>query len=291
MTHEMHGCVYILHRWVQKKIEAYKDKEYIIKYVFLDDIKRIVLTRPGHDRNSFKPRVRVKTNRGAQVVLRNVGIDVFDQKVRKRDRLGKRDRKGGSGGKGKNSKDVITKQRPGKDGKTVIKTKNVDHGGKEAVNKEKAGKKGGKSGGKDGKSTPPQESSKKGSKKGNGNAKNGKKTDSATAEFLKSEAAESDSKTPNEAGTGDIDDGAGSGSGSSDGDEMEYNEEDWETLPDPEDALDEYMIEFMKELGVAVTAEDLGKLEEKLPEDDDDEDAAEDAKLDKEVCSMLFFCK
>eukprot|EP00483_Globobulimina_turgida_P001165 UN01167 len=67
-------------KWINKQRAAWKNKKFIIKYVFLDDIKYIKQyqkPRRGRDKIAFKNRVRVKTKGGGETTIKNVEIIVL----------------------------------------------------------------------------------------------------------------------------------------------------------------------------------------------------------------------
>ena len=106
-----------------------------------------------------------------------------------------------------------------------------------------------------------------------------------------------DSKSPS---SGQEDGNGNGGDGSEEEDDpddvdpndSDYDPDDWEDVEDPDDKLDDYMVEFLSGLGIDVKKDELDKFEDKLPDgdvgvDSDDEDA--EAKLDKEVCFLCCF--
>merc|ERR1712154_671167 len=68
-------------KWIKAQRNAWKDKRFIIKYVFLDDVKYIKQyqkPRKGRDKIQFKNRVRFKTTGGGETTVKNVEIQVMD---------------------------------------------------------------------------------------------------------------------------------------------------------------------------------------------------------------------
>merc|ERR1712204_12502 len=68
--------------WIKAQRAAWKNKKFIIKYVFLDDVKYIKQyqrPRKGRDRIKFRNRVRVKTKDGGEMILKDVEIIVLDE--------------------------------------------------------------------------------------------------------------------------------------------------------------------------------------------------------------------
>mmetsp|Transcript_50997 Transcript_50997/g.45801 ORF Transcript_50997/g.45801 Transcript_50997/m.45801 type:complete len:530 (-) Transcript_50997:37-1626(-) len=68
-------------KWIKAQRNAFKDKKFIIKYVFLDDVKYIKQyqkPRKGRDKIQFKNRIRVKTKGGGETTIKNVEIIVLD---------------------------------------------------------------------------------------------------------------------------------------------------------------------------------------------------------------------
>merc|ERR1712048_119423 len=68
--------------WIKAQRSAWKGKKFIIKYVFLDDVKYIKQyqrPRKGRDKIKFRNRVRVKTKDGGETLLKDVEIIVLDE--------------------------------------------------------------------------------------------------------------------------------------------------------------------------------------------------------------------
>merc|ERR1712173_103610 len=68
-------------KWIKAQRSAMKDKKFIIKYVFLDDVKYIKQyqkPRKGRDKIQFKKMIRVKTTGGGETTVKGVEIVVLD---------------------------------------------------------------------------------------------------------------------------------------------------------------------------------------------------------------------
>merc|ERR1712173_516220 len=68
-------------KWIKAQRNAWKDKKFIIKYVFLDDVKYIKQyqkPRRGRDKIQFKKIMRVKTTGGGETTVKGVEIVVLD---------------------------------------------------------------------------------------------------------------------------------------------------------------------------------------------------------------------
>ena len=55
-------------KWIRKQRDLAKNKKIVVKYVFIDDIKKIKVYRKG------KRKIRVKTRDGGEVVIRDVDV-------------------------------------------------------------------------------------------------------------------------------------------------------------------------------------------------------------------------
>jgi len=78
-------------KWIKAQRNAFKDRKFIVKYVFLDDVKYIKqYQRPrtiknngknikGRNKTKFRNRIRVKTKGGGEAVVKNVEIVVLDE--------------------------------------------------------------------------------------------------------------------------------------------------------------------------------------------------------------------
>merc|ERR1712207_14008 len=69
-------------KWIKAQRSAFKNKKFIVKYVFLDDVKYIKQyqkPRKGRDKLKFRNRVRVKTKDGGETTLKDVEIIVLDE--------------------------------------------------------------------------------------------------------------------------------------------------------------------------------------------------------------------
>jgi len=68
-------------KWIKAQRNAWKDKKFIIKYVFLDDVKYIKQyqkPRRGRDKIQFKKIMRFKTTGGGETTVKGVEIVVMD---------------------------------------------------------------------------------------------------------------------------------------------------------------------------------------------------------------------
>jgi len=98
-------------KWVRKQEEALKKKGYLIKYVFLDDVKRIQGYKEkangkkgGKGKNKYKTRVKIKSRDGGVIVLKDVEFVVLDNDDDDDESGGGKGGKGKKGKKGKKSK-------------------------------------------------------------------------------------------------------------------------------------------------------------------------------------------
>merc|ERR1712228_24295 len=68
--------------WIKAQKSAWKNKKFIIKYVFLDDVKYIKQyqkPRKGRDKIKYRNRVRVKSKDGGETTIKDVEIIVLDE--------------------------------------------------------------------------------------------------------------------------------------------------------------------------------------------------------------------